>query len=175
MRTLHEISSDLHALADLMTDLDGEIPDGEIGQEIEAFFETVMDERDSKIRNYCALIEMLDFQAENGFEIAKRVEMQANKNKAAVWRLKARLKEFFQAHDIPKLELGIFTPRIQKNGGLVPLIVPDSWERDPASAPEQFHKIKVELDTQAVRDAIRNDEETYGAQLGERGSHLRLR
>lgn len=33
----------------------------------------------------------------------------------------------------------------------------------------------IVLDRDAIREAIRNDEETHGAELGERGTHLRIR
>src|SRR5262249_47502013 len=90
-------------------------------------------------------------------------------------RLKARLKLFLEICGLKKLETEHFKLTIAQNGGALPLIVPPGWESEPASAAEAFHKVEIKLNRDAIREAIRNDEETHGALLGERGSHLRIR
>ncbi len=175
MRSLFEIGDDLSALEELLTDLDGEIPEGEIGTAIEEWFDALGEERDNKIRNYCALIEMMMLSADACEEEARRLTKLKRANENGAQRLKDRLKTFFEQHGIQKLDLGIFKPRIQANGGILPLIVPQGWERDPAEAPEVFQRRVIQLDRDAVREAIRNDEETHGACLGERGTQLRVR
>lgn len=175
MRSLFEIGDDLSALEELLTDIDGEIPEGEVGAAIEEWFDDLGAERDEKIRRYCALIEMMGFAAEACEEEARRLSKLKRANENGAKRLKDRLKLFFEAHGIQKLDLQIFKPHIRANGGALPLIVPQEWERDAAEAPEAFQKRVIQLDTAAIREAIRNDEETHGAQLGERGTQLRLR
>ena len=90
-------------------------------------------------------------------------------------RLKHRVKLFLETHGLPKLQTEHFKLAIQQNGGVVPLVVPGDWKEDPANAPEAFQRRVIELDNEAIREAIRNDEETHGAHLGERGNHLRIR
>jgi Siphovirus Gp157 len=175
MRSLYEIGEDLSALEEMLTDLDGEIPEGEIGAAIEEWFDQLGEERDEKIKAYCALIEMMGFAAEACEEETRRLGKLKRADENGAERLKNRLKEFFQSHGIQKLDLRIFKPHIRTNGGALTLIVPPGWESDPASAPEAFHKVEIKLDTAAIREAIRNDEETHGARLGERGNHLRIR
>lgn len=174
-RSIYNISADLAALAAVMTDLDGEIPEGEIGEALENWFTSLTEERDEKVASYCALITHLEADADFAEAESRRIAAIAKANRNAVDRLKGRLKAFFEQHDIKKLDLGIFKPRIQANGGALPLIVPDEWKVFPENAPEQFHKIEIKLNTDAIRDAIRNDQSPEGCALGERGTHLRIR
>lgn len=153
MRKLYEIGADLEALSEMMTDLDGEIPEGEIGAAIEEWFDRLGEERDEKIRRYCALIEMMIFSAEACAEEVRRLGKLKRANENGALQLKDRLKQFFEQHGIQKLDLGTFRPRIQVNGS-APLIVPQPWATEPASAPEAFHKVAIELNTQAVREAL---------------------
>lgn len=153
MRSLYEIGDDLSALEEMLTDLDGEIPEDEIGVAIEEWFDALGEERNQKIRAYCALIQMMGFNADACDEEARRLTKLKRANENGAKRLKDRLKQFFEAHNIQKLDLGIFKPRIQVNGS-APLIVPQGWATEPASAPEAFHKMTVELNTPAIREAL---------------------
>jgi Gp157 protein len=203
MRSLYEIGEDLHALEEMLTDTEGEIPEGEIGAAIEEWFDQLGEERDEKIRRMCALIEMMRFSAEACDEEARRLAKLRRASENGAERLKERLKKFFEEHKIQKLDLRIFKPRIQINGGFLPLIYPQEWELVPANAPERFHRRVVLLDKEAMRaeaeqvaDEIRKlkdklareematDEYEWAleellnsspVQPGERATHLRLR
>lgn len=173
--TLYEIGKDLQALSELLLNLDGEIPEGVAGEALERWFNEIGAARDEKVRRYCGLISQLEYSAEAATEEARRIRALATASKNVADRLKNRLKEFFEANRIEQLDLGAFRPRVQANGGALPLIVPEEWKANPANAPEQFHLVKIDLDMQAIREAIRNDEVPEGVHLGERGTHLRLR
>jgi hypothetical protein len=175
MRTLFEIGDDLTALAELFEDLGGEVTEDEAGQALEAWFDQLGEERDRKIDGYCALIREFEERSDARELEAKRLMALAGTDANNAKRLKARLKAFFEAQGIKKLETPRFKVGIQANGGALPLIVPAGWESDPASAPEAFQRRIIELDKDAVREAIRNEEETHGASLGERGTHLRIK
>ena len=69
--------------------------------------------------------------------------------------LKDRLKRFFEDHQIKQIGLATFKPHIRANGGPLPLILPDTWKREPASAPERFHKIKIDLATDLIQEAVK--------------------
>src|SRR5262245_42180642 len=154
VRSLYEIGAELERLEQLLTDIDGEIPEGQIGAAIEKWFDELGAERDEKIRRYCALIEMMQFSAEACEEEARRLGQLKRANENGADRLKKRLKAFFELHKIEKLDLKTFKPRIQANGGQSPLILPPVWQDEPASAPEAFHKIKIDLNTLAIRQAL---------------------
>jgi len=53
--------------------------------------------------------------------------------------------------------------------------VPEMWEEMPATAPEAFHRRVIELDKQAIREALEGGEEINGCAIVERGTHLRIR
>lgn len=61
---------------------------------------------------------------------------------------------------------------IQANGGKVPLLIDPT---DAATVEQRFQRVKVELDTEAVRKACEAGEAVGFARLGERGSHLRIK
>jgi hypothetical protein len=154
---------------------EGEIPEGEIGEELERFFNEIGQERDRKIRNICGLIDNKEMAAEDCEVLAKYYSARAAAERNGARRLKERVKRFFEEHRITKLDLGAFRPRIIANGGIAPLIVPEAWEREPAAAPEAFQRRVIELDKNAIREALRNDEEAPGCSIAPRGTHLRIR
>lgn len=176
MPTLYEIGAEMAALNELLAETGGEITDAEAEAAIDMWLAENQTALERKVDGYCALI--ANFEA--GAEIAEAEEKyfkglaQSRRNNAR--RLKERLKCFFESHGIKKLQTARFTPRVQANGGALPLIVPEAWEREPASAPEQFHKIVIALDKEAIREAVRNDDPgAAGCAIGERGTHLRVR
>ncbi|HKX31345.1 MAG TPA: siphovirus Gp157 family protein [Blastocatellia bacterium] len=167
MRKLHEIGADLEALDDLLINLGGEISDDEIGAAIEALFDQIGQERDEKIRRICGLIANKEASAKMCEAESKRLKRMAEVEQNGAERLKKRLKQFFEDHKITKLDLGIFKPRIQANGGSAPLIVPEGWRTSAAQAPEQFHKVTVDLDTDAIRAAIQEYNKAAAAVLAD--------
>lgn len=154
MRSLFAIGEDLERLEQLLTDVDGEITDDQVGAAIEAWFDSLAYERDEKVRRICSLIEMMGLNAEACAEEVRRLGRLQRANANGADRLKNRLKKFFEEHAIDKLNLGIFRPRIQPNGGVRKLIFPEAWEQEPASSPEAFHKMIVTLDTAAIRETV---------------------
>lgn len=174
-RSLYEIESDIEALAEIITALDGEIPDDEAGATIERWFDDLGEERDRKIDGYCALIREFEALAAVRSLEADRLQALARTDENNAKRLKERLKAFLDRQGIKKLETTRFKISVQANGGAIPLLIPAEWDDDPAAAPEAFQRRTVVLDRDAIREALRNDEEAHGAELGERGSHLRIR
>lgn len=169
-RSLYEISAELSAIEDALLE-----SAGEADAQLEAWFDAIGAERDEKVKGYCQLIANLEADAESCQAEANRLRDMSLTNERATRRLKDRLKTFFEIHGITKFDLVTFKPRIQANGGAVPLIVPAEWEAEPASAPEAFQRRVIQLDKEAIREAIRNDEETHGAFLGPKGTHLRIK
>src|SRR5262245_7170835 len=112
MRPLYEIGLDLSALAEMLLNLDGEFTDDETGQALEAYFDHLTDERDEKIRRICCLIASLQASAEACKLEAARINRLRVANENLADRLKGRLKQFFEDHQITKIDLGAFKPRI---------------------------------------------------------------
>jgi hypothetical protein len=107
-----------------------------------------------KLDNYAAFIESLKTYAEQRKFQADRMRMLARADENRVERLRELLRLYFERHDLTKFKTARFTIALQTNGGKRAMTVPPSWEQDPTLAPEQFRKVKVELDTDAIRAVV---------------------
>lgn len=65
----------------------------------------------------------------------------------------------------------IRSAKLVGNGGKAPLVVAD--DLDPKTLPQEFQRVRVELDKDAVRDAILHGVDVPGCSIGERGESLR--
>lgn len=173
--TLFQIGAEIIALHALLTECGGELPDEQAETVIDQWLAETDTALEKKLNSYCWVIREFEARSEARQLAAKQLMASAGADSKEAERLKARLKVFLQTCGIQKLQTEHFKLNIQANGGSVALIVPPEWERDPASAPEAFHKIEIALNTTAIREAIRNNEETHGAKLGERGTQLRIK
>jgi hypothetical protein len=175
MPTLFQIADEISALHDLLTECGGELPDGEAGTTIDQWLAETNVALEKKVNSICWLIREFEGRADVLELEAKRMTALAGADGNQAKRLKARLKAFLEMCGFSKLQTEHFKLSIQANGGAPPLLIPSDWDDDPANAPEAFQRRTIVLDRDAIREAIRNDEETYGAELGERGFHLRIR
>ncbi|MGH9767210.1 MAG: siphovirus Gp157 family protein [Blastocatellia bacterium] len=175
MRTLFAISDDLLLLDQMLSETGGEIAEDEAGQALERWFDQLGEERDRKLNGICWLIREFEARSEARELAAKALMASSGADLNSAKRLKSRVKLFLETHGLLKVQTEHFKLGIAQNGGIVPLIVPDAWKEDPANAPEAFQRRIIQLDNEAIREAIRNDEETRGAHLGDRGTHLRIR
>ncbi len=201
-RTLFEISEDLVALDSLLDEVGGEVTDEQAEAAIEKWFAELGEERDKKIDGYCSLIKQKEAVAKARKAEADRIEALATVDKNAASRLKGRLKLFFEAHDIEKLETDRFKVAIQNNGGALPVILTEDATEHPEELPEQYRRVvfqpnleNIKKDLERVADlkqflAMAPDDNDPGtvrefnnlkdslstiATLGERGNHLKIR
>jgi len=175
MPTLLQIAEEIMALHNLLTECGGELTDEQAEEAIDGWFAETNASLEKKVDSCCWLIREFEGRAEIREQAAKALMAIAGTDTNEAKRLKARLKFYLELCGVSKLETPHFKVGIQANGGALPLVVPPAWEAEPASAPEAFHKVEIRLNTTAIREAIRNDEETHGAYLAERGTHLRIR
>ena len=175
MRTLFKITEDLDALADMLTEVGGEISDDEQGAALEAWWQELGEERDKKIDNYCALIEELNQRATVRANESERLADLGAADQKAADRLKLRLREFLAAQGIEKLKTDRFNLTVAKNGGKAPMTIPDEWRNEPAVAPEQYHRRVIRLDVDAIRTDLESGQDVPGCRIEERGTHLRIR
>jgi hypothetical protein len=175
MATLFQIGDEVKALHDLLFECGGELADAEAEAVIDQWLVETNASIETKVNGYCWLIREFEGRSDVREQAAKALMSSARADANAAERLKSRLKQFLETCGFQKLQTEHFKLNIQANGGSVALIVPPQWEADPASAPEAFHKHVIQLNRDAIREAIRNDEETHGARLGDRGTQLRIR
>jgi hypothetical protein len=175
MRTLFKISEDLTVLAELLTDVDGDVSLEEQADALEIWFDELGEERDAKIDNYCALIAEITARADARAAEIKRLSALVATDRVAADRLKNRLQEFLAVQDIQKLKTDRYNLTVAKNGGKSPLTVPDEWRSEPATAPEQYHRRVVQLDVDAIRTDLESGRDVPGCRIEERGTHLRIK
>lgn len=175
MPTLYEISEHLRAIEDVLTESEGEIADDTAGELLAEWFDQLTDQRDAKIDSYCRLIAELGARAEARRAEILRLGALVDAGDKAITRLKTALKAFLDAHQISKLETASFKLTVAKNGGKSPLIIPEAWREDAASAPEAYHRTYVKLDIEVIRADLEAGQAVEGCAIGDRGTHLRIR
>ncbi len=169
-RSLFSISEDLEKLNELLDDCDNDAAQQEL---INNWLEQLGEESDRKLDGYAALITEMTTRAEVRKAEAKRMMelAQADENRAKM--LKDKLKLFFETHRLKTVETARYKLSYQRNGGKAPLILKDGV---PATdLPERFQKVSIDPNTSAIREALEAGEVLEFAQLGERGTTLRIK
>lgn len=168
-RTLFSISTDLEKLNELLDDCGDDAQQQEL---INQWLEQLGSERDTKLDAYAALIsEMLARAAVRKAEAQRMMELaQVDENRARL--LKDRLKLFFETHNLKTVETARYKLSLAKNSTRPLIVDPDI---SPTQLPEQFQKVSVEVNTTAIREALKQGEELPFARLGESGHHIRIK
>ena len=169
-RTLFSISDDIEKLNDLLDETDGDTQQQEL---IAQWFEQLGTERDRKLDGYAALISEMLARAEVRKAEAKRLTELAASDEDRAKLLKNRLKTFFETHNLKSVNTARYRLLVATNGGKQPLIIDESVP--VTQLPEQFQKVTIDPDTAAIRDALERGEKLGFAQLGERGTSLRIK
>ena len=172
MSTLLEITADMQALDDLISERDGDLSDPAIEAIICEWIKENTDSFDFKLDNYAALIKIMEGRAKIRREESKRLADRARVDENAAHGLKERLHYVFKFRQLRKVETSRFCVSIQKNGGSLPVDV------DPTQIgklPDDCQRITVEPDREAIRKRLEAGEELPGCKLGERGESLRIR
>ena len=181
IKSLFEISGDLLAIEDLLSENDGDVSDAE-GALLEKWFDEIGEELDYKLDNYCRLIAQISNRAAGRQAEIDRLKALVTVDENAVSRLKQRLKGFLELHETTKIETQLHRISIQKNGGKPELVLPDSWVDDPINAPEEYRKPYFLLDKDKIREELTSTSLTteflireLGCDLKPRGTHLRIK
>lgn len=167
MPSLFDIEGDMAALMAMLEDESGVDEDGEIHPQLLKWLEESEGQFERKVENYCSLIGELKAVADARKSEANRIrELQAlAENKAD--RMKKTLFEVFKRMKIEKCETTRYKLRVQNAGGYLPLIV-DEFQ----AIPQEFQKVTVQADRDAIRAALDSGKELPFAKLGERSKVL---
>lgn len=129
----------------------------------------------SKVDRYCDLITALNARANYRGEQARAISRLAASDSGIAEKIKRRLHSVMNLRDERKIETDHHVLTVVNNGGKLPVVVPAEWRQEPAKAPEQFHRHKIELDVRAIGDALEAGEVIEGCGFGERGTNLRIK
>lgn len=171
-KSLFQISDDLKSLDNALADCDGSEQDPIFLDWFEKLATATLEERNTKLDNYGALISELEARSLARTEEAKRLQTLAKTDSNKAKRLKERLKFFFEQHGYGKIETDRYRFSLVKNGGKSPVVLNDDY--DPCDMPEEFTRLERMADLAAIREALEAGEELEFAALGERGTSLRI-
>ncbi len=175
MTTLLDISKDLIALQHALDDLEG-LPEQQSEELYEWFTELSEEkeaERDRKLDNYAALIGELEARADARKLEAKRMSDHARADENRAKSLKSFLQQFFESHAIKSIETDRYRLTLANNGGKLPVIVDEDFSI--SAIPDEFTKISITPDLEAIREALEDGEALEFARFGERGRSLRIK
>lgn len=169
-RTLLDITEDLQALDDLLSEAGGDITGVEAT--VDAWLAELEQDLKGKVDNYAALITAMNARAEVRKAEADRLYHRAKVDAGNAKFLRERLKFAFEQRGISKLETARYKVGVSKVGGAIPVIIPD-----PTTVSTEFIRVTEirEPDKDAIRKALESGKEVSGATLGVRGTCLTIR
>ena len=172
MRPLYAIRADVLAISDILEEAEGDL--SACTPALELWLAALENEQAEKLDSFIDLIKTLRMEA-----VAAKAEKDqwAAKEKARTNRadyLERMLREHLEATGQRKVTTATGrTVAVVANGGKPPVVYAEAV--DPAAVPEEFRRVKTEIDTQRVQLFLESGGSLPFARLGERGSHLRVR
>lgn len=128
-----------------------------------------------KLDRYAAMMDALNARAAMRRERASAMAALAGRDSSLATRLKDRVHQVMKIRGEKKIETDERVFTVCGNGGKAPVVVPDQWRHDPASAPEEFHRHRIELDVAGIGAALESGAEIEGCAIGARGTYLRIK
>lgn len=166
--TLYEITGEL-------LDLQNMIEEGVDPDVINDTIESVEFDLEQKAEGYVMVIRNLEAQAKAIKEEEKRLREKRLSAENGIERLKKRLFDSMNATGKKKLNAGVFTLSVQKNGGALPVII----DADVDKMPKEMLQMEIRPDTKRIAELLQDEEKSrlYSrfAHFGERGESLRIR
>lgn len=166
--TLYEITGELRELQNMIEE--GADPDV-----VNDTIESVEFDLEQKAEGYVMVIRNLEAQAKAIKDEEKRLREKRLAAENGIERLKKRLFDSMNATGKKKLNAGVFTLSVQKNGGALPVII----DADVENMPKEMLKMVIQPDTKRIAELLQDEEKSryYSkfAHFGERGESLRIR
>ena len=92
-----------------------------------------------------------------------------------IQRMKQSLKTAMEVTGKTKFKTDLFSFSVAKNGGKAPLIISEEYLTAPEKLPLGFQKVKVEPNTDMIRERLDAGDTLEFAKYGERGTSLRIK
>jgi len=157
-QTLFEIVDDYQNLYELATDPD---TDPEVFNDT---LEAIKGALEVKSCGYVNVIKQLEMEAKQADEVSEMFKAKAEVRKNNIKRMKEMLKSALEATNQESLTAGAYTIKLQKNGGVQPLVI-------DGDVPQNMTKVIVEPDNAKIREYLK-DHSCEWAHLEERGKHI---
>lgn len=173
MATLMEIGEDMKAVAALLEEAGGDVSEADAEAAIDRWLQESRDSLHDKLDGYGAIMREMENRAAFRRAEAGRLLALATVGENNVKRMKDRLRRFFEAQGITKVEAPRFRFSLVTNGGAAPLhvLVP------PETLPEAYRveRVTYSADSAAIRAALEKGEDLDFALIGERGKHVSVK
>lgn len=170
-RTLFNITDDLLALEELLSEVGGDVSDEQAEEAIMQWLAEIGDDRNAKLDGYVTLIAEFEARAEMRRREAARIANRAKIDENNCERLKDRLKNFFQIMGYKTVETDYHRITLANNGGKQPLIL----TVPPSLLPKEFQKEIIEADKDKIRQALEGGAVLDFAELWDRGQSIRIK
>lgn len=157
-QTLFEIVDDYQNLYELATDPD---TDPEVFNDT---LEAIKGALEVKSSGYVNVIKQLEMEAKQADEVSEMFKAKAEVRKNNIKSMKEMLKSALEATNQESLTAGAYTIKLQKNGGVQPLVI-------DGNVPQNMTKVIVEPDNAKIREYLK-DHSCEWAHLEERGKHI---
>jgi hypothetical protein len=157
-QTLFEIVDDYQNLYELATDPD---TDPEVFNDT---LEAIKGALEVKSCGYVNVIKQLEMEAKQADEVSEMFKAKAEVRKNNIKRMKEMLKSALETTNQESLTAGAYTIKLQKNGGVQPLVI-------DGDVPQNMTKVIVEPDNAKIREYLK-DHSCEWAHLEERGKHI---
>ena len=157
-QALFEIVDDYQNLYELATDPD---TDPEVFNDT---LEAIKGALEVKSSGYVNVIKQLEMEAKQADEVSEMFKAKAEVRKNNIKRMKEMLKSALEATNQESLTAGAYTIKLQKNGGVQPLVI-------DGDVPQNMTKVIVEPDNAKIREYLK-DHSCEWAHLEERGKHI---
>ncbi len=172
---LYEISEKLEELNNLLDNLDGvDIPAevAEIYNDILTEAEQTKNDFADKVDDILCLIQSRKKWLQIRKQEAERLNKLIKKDENTMNFLTEYLSRHLEAQEIKKMRTNKFNLTVANNGGKLPLWI-DS-KVNPKDLPKKYQQITVQVNKDAIREALEEGEELDFAGFSERGKHLRI-
>ena len=171
MPTIFDITADMQALDDLLTEVGGDVTDPEAASAIDKWFTELDDQIETKVENYCRLIAELESRSAARKGEADRMYARSKVDANAAKGLRTRMVVALAGSGIRKLETETYRISVANHGGKLPMEIDD----DGVPTDYLTRQEVVSVDKDAIRAALENGMNLPFARFLERGQRLSIR
>lgn len=132
--------------------------------------EGLQGELDDKVSQWARCIKNLEGERDAIKAEGDRLTKRARSIDNEVKHMKETLLMYLKAAGVTKAGDAVIKASIVKNGGQAPLEI----DLIPVDLPEDFQKITIDADKEAIRAALEGGQQLEWARIGERGEHVKI-
>lgn len=160
-------------LYEIVAELQDFVTQNESLEDEQAYIDTLealQGELDDKVGQWARCIKNLEGERDAIKAEGDRLTKRARSIDNEVKHMKDTLLMYLKAAGVSKAGDAVIKASIVKNGGQAPLEI----DLIPVDLPEDFQKITIDADKEAIRAALEGGQQLEWARIGERGEHIKI-